>query len=125
MTRKEIIEMFEMRMDGETLENIGKKFGLTRERVRQLLTPSQRAPKEFECIYAGLKKWMIENGYSCPRFVKHCGLRISMTTFYARITGRKDFHISDIKCILAFTGMTFDEAFGVAEKPDGTDPNEE
>lgn len=125
MTRAEIIKMFEMRLDGETLENIGKKFGLTRERVRQLVTPSQRSPKEYECIYPAVKKWMLENGYSCPRFLKHCDLKISLQSFYSSITGKRAFNINDIKCILDFTGMTFEEAFGVVEKPDGTDLDEE
>ena len=38
MTREQKIEMFTMRIDGMTLEEIGERFGLTRERVRQILT---------------------------------------------------------------------------------------
>lgn len=119
MTREEIIEMFEMRLDGETLENIAGKYGVTKERVRQLLTPSQRAPKVFVCIYPGLKKWMMDNEYSCPRFINDSGLPVHINTFYSCITGKSTFNINVIKCILAFTGLTFEEAFGEEDIPGG------
>lgn len=36
MTREEKIDAFAMRLDGFTYEEIGQKYGMSRERVRQI-----------------------------------------------------------------------------------------
>ena len=36
MTKEEKIDAFTMRLDGYTLQEIGDKYGLTRERIRKM-----------------------------------------------------------------------------------------
>ena len=43
---KRIIEMIKMRMEGESYEIIGYRFGLTRARIHQLISP--RALKKYD-----------------------------------------------------------------------------
>lgn len=42
MTRDQIIDMFTMRLDGHTPKEVGDKYGITKERVQQILAESSR-----------------------------------------------------------------------------------
>lgn len=48
-------KMFQMKKDGRTLDDIGKDFGVTRERVRQLISGVE-GYKGLKCIPKGRKK---------------------------------------------------------------------
>ena len=58
-----IIEMHERRVSGESLRNIGMRFGITRERVRQLIVkyypeyvhPKKNVKEIRECKFCGKK----------------------------------------------------------------------
>lgn len=64
MTREEKIDMFCMRMDGYTLQEIGNQYGITREYVRQILDVGKRKDIFQKIVYPGLKQYLVENKMS-------------------------------------------------------------
>ena len=66
MTKEEKIDAFTMRLNGYTLQEIGDKYGLTRERIRQMFasitTESRISRKNY--IYPNISDWMIDNNVS-------------------------------------------------------------
>lgn len=114
MTKQEVVTMFAMRLDGYTLQEIGEHFGVTRERIRQILESSVKSPKAngCKCIYPGLRTWFITSGTSAYRMHKEVGIGKGVTPLYNRLSGEKQFTLQEIKKLLAYTGLTFEEAFG-------------
>ena len=115
MTNQEIIGMFSMRLNGYSLREIGDHYGVTHERIRQILESSVKAPKidrGCKCIYPGLKTWFITSGTSAHRMHKEVGIGKGVTPLYNRLSGEQQFTLQEIKRILAYTGLTFEEAFG-------------
>jgi len=119
MTKEDVVVMFKMRVDGKTLEEIGKEFGVTRERVRQLLEAHAKGiSKEHnrcKSIFPGLRDWMLENCCAGYKMCHETGLGITIQSFYSKIQGKRPFKIDEIRKILAYTGLTFEEAFGTIE----------
>ena len=123
MTRLDRIRIFELRHDGMTLEEIGNVYGISRERVRQIMEEvthgydrKMRCSYMQKCIYPGIKKWLLDNRITASELNKKCGLCEKPTLMYNRIMGVTEFKISEIQKILAYTGMTFEEAFGGGEQ---------
>jgi len=60
MTREQKIEIFTMRMDGATYQEIGDKFGVTRQYIEQILhiQDRRRVKISHQCIYSGLSKFI-------------------------------------------------------------------
>ena len=48
MTREEKIDAFTMRLDGYTLQEIGDKYGLTKERIRQMFAAVTTESGDFQ-----------------------------------------------------------------------------
>ena len=124
MTKEDIVIMFEKRISGATLEEIGKEFGVTRERVRQILEANVKNPvikksSGCKCIYPALTEWMMTNGCSGYKLCHESGVSRTMVSFYNKLQGKNPFTITEIKQILAYTGMTFEEAFGTVEANGG------
>ena len=59
MTREEKIKVFEMRLDGYTLQRIANDMGVTRQRIYQILY--ERPRRGFKSIYPLLNGWMNDN----------------------------------------------------------------
>lgn len=118
MTREDTITMFKMRIDGYSMEEIGKHFGVCRERVRQILDAVVKSDCRgmAKCIYKGLREWMLTTGTSGYKIRRDIGKWNSVTLLYKRLAGEKQFDLAEIKAILAYTGLTFEEAFGEVEE---------
>lgn len=123
MTKEDVIVMFTMRVNGSTFDEIGKEFGVTRERIRQILEantkdPAMKGMKKSagcKCIYPALADWMVANCCPAYKLRKESGVCKSMTTLYYKLQGRNPFNLDEIKKLLAYTGMTFEEAFWTVE----------
>lgn len=109
MTREEKIEAYAMRLDGHTLQEIGDKFGVTREYIRLIvgIRGNVRPPKN--CVYPAIGKWFSEHGASLHGFAKEYG--VCLTTINNVLTGKTDPSKKTIDKILTATGMTYEEAF--------------
>lgn len=112
----------ELRMQGLTFAEIGKRLGVSRQRIAQCcagMNPEQTAwachKEDLDCIiYAGLRKWMLENKVSVPEMMRRIGLDTGSRrseNFRKRLKGKTQLSITEIKKILAVTGGTFEQMF--------------
>ena len=129
MTLEDKRSILEMRLAGYTLQEIADEIGMTRQNVslflNRLATERKKGFKLFKCIYPGLKEWMFKNRISISRIVNDMKLWNSETVMFGRLNGRTNFSIAEINAILEYTGLTYEQAFGVVELPVGADPNAE
>ena len=123
MTKEQKLEMFSMRLDGATFQEIGDKFGLTRQRVEQILKfgeiRSHRSKVSEKCIYKGLSDYIDKEKITLSELAKMIGMKCKTTELAKkRITGVRPFKINEIRKILKITGMTFEECFSLKESED-------
>lgn len=125
MTKEQKLEMFSMRLDGATFQEIGDKFGLTKQRVEQILNfrsgyGYKKSIKNSEkCIYKGLSDYIYRENLTLGELTEIIGMKCSTTELAKkRITGVRPFKINEIRKILKITGMTFEECFSLKESED-------
>ena len=111
MTKEEKIDAFTMRLNGYTLQEIGDKYGLTRERIRQMFaavtTESGISRKNY--IYPNISDWMIDNNVSQYDLCKKLGC--TQTTISSYLTGRKHPSFAFINLMLELTKMPYEVVF--------------
>lgn len=106
MTKEQKVEAYSMYLDGCTYQEIGDKFGISRQRVHQLLseplTNKRGKPKKLSesCNYEGLSRFIKNNSCNCDE-IAHI-IQRSMTNTYQKI--------------LEYTSMTFEECFKLKER---------
>lgn len=112
--KESIVQMFEMRLDGFSLEEIGQHFGITRQRVQQILgdKPVKYGRPVSKCVFPGIVKFLCKHNLSVRQFGTNLGYSGNSLTIYHKLWGINKFTMPEIKKILAYTGMTFEEAFG-------------
>lgn len=111
MTKEQKIEAYAMLLDGCTLQEIGDKFGVSRQRIQQIF-PNNRC-ENFNYIYPNIVRWMRENRVPAARFAESVG--VVAGTFSTWMRGLYDPKKYYIDRILAITGMTYEEAFSETE----------
>lgn len=113
MTNEQRVEMFRMRLEGASLQEIADAYGVTREYVRQLVPPvanqARRRSDYSSCIYPVIAKWLFENRVSYFAFSLLCGT--AQMRMYNALTGRVSPTKDTIDRILDATGLTYEEAF--------------
>lgn len=111
MTREEKIDAFTMRLDGYTLQEIGDKYGQTRERIRKMFasitTESGIYRKNY--IYPNISDWMIDNNVKQSDLSKKLGC--APNTISAYLTGRSHPTFAFINLMLELTKMPYEVAF--------------
>lgn len=115
--RGELIDMFTMRVSGNTLQEIGNKYGISRERVRQILASAVKEPKVTwnGIIYPNLKKWMMNRNISMRKFGKILGFS-NPGLCEKKLKGLSSFNLKEVNKVLEITGMSFNETFKTEEK---------
>lgn len=107
--------MYEMRLNGCTFTEIGKKFNVSRQRVEQILREKPRKKSQSnaeKCIYKGLAAYISSDGMTLWRLAELIGLSPRSTVAICnKITGKRKFNITEIKKILELTGLSFEECF--------------
>lgn len=112
-SNEDIMEMIEMRNEGKSLAEIGQHFGVSRQRVFQIIGSSanDRGRPIKNCIFSGILNWLRERRVSIKEMSKGLGC-MGYATLQLKLSGKHAFTLAEIKKILAYTGMTFEEAFG-------------
>ena len=114
--RKE--QMEEMYRKGKNYNQIGKEFGISRQRVYQIIGGSYRngyrGINPESCVYAGLRNYLIANKMSISSFTRK--VYGSYLPRYRDQMGKtlkgKDVPKSVIDKILSVTSLTYEQAFG-------------
>lgn len=110
MTNKQKTEMFAMRLDGQSFQTIGDKFGITRQRAQQIMEASTRArPRVYNWIYPNVVKWCNENNCTAAHLAEKCGI----TSHYLSgiMGGKRNPSKNVIDKMLKATGVTYEEFF--------------
>ena len=121
MTREEKTKAFEMYLDGFSLTEIADSFGVSKQWISVLLGGKSRKSKSFRCVFPELRKWIFEHRLSINRFNDNAKVCNHVNTLRRKIVGEHEFTLPEIKAILAYTGMTFEEAFVKVEDAPGDD----
>ena len=116
--KKRAVEMFKMRLDGATYQEIAAKYKVTRQCVEQILKMREphRIPltKKYEkIIFKGLKEWMMQNNISIIDIHRKISKSESnnATCTRLKLTGMRDFSYSEIRTIMEISGLTFEQLF--------------
>lgn len=127
MTYENKQKIVQMRVMGYTQQEIADELGTTKQNISLFLnglaSERKRGFKPFECVYPGLKAWMFKRRCSLPKLIKDIKIWNSYPPLHDRMSGKREFKISEVKAILAYTGLTFEEAFGQAEDAPGGGTN--
>lgn len=122
LTIDQKVEMYRMRLEGKSYQNIADRFGVSRQYVYQLIGQQCKSEpyRNVNVPYTGLKKWMNESRYSVAELSRESGCtdNHSKGTIASYLKGSPRMDIDSIRKILRFTGLTFEEAFGEAEQED-------
>lgn len=111
MTNNDKIAMFKMRLEGATYEEIAKEFGVTKQRIQQIMfrTLGERHRKSNDkIVYPNIRKWLEEKELTIKKFAQSNGLN------YGTILGALQHDEMSTKTanqILKATGLTYEEAF--------------
>lgn len=115
MSKEEKLRAYEMLLDGKSCSEVGKEFGVTKQRISQLfrIDGIRLHQAAGSCIYPNLALWMVEHNVGYSKMARAVGtdpqtIRRALT---ADGTIRKHF----IDAILDLTGMTYEEAFAPKE----------
>ena len=119
MNREDKIEVFKMRLDGFTYQEIAEKFGVSRQYINQMLQNviSERRNKTLnKIVYPNIANWLKDNECSISEFAIRVGIKRS--TLDRKLYGRNKFNSDEIKRILDVTGMKFEECLKMKESED-------
>lgn len=111
MTNNDKIAMFKMRLEGATYEEIAKEFGVTKQRIQQIMfrTLGERHRKSNDKIfYPNIRKWLEEKELTIRKFAQSNGLNYGTIL---RALQHDKMSTKTANQILKATGLTYEEAF--------------
>lgn len=112
-------EAIEMRENGASLQEIGDRYGVTRERVRQLIgNKVRKGNTQIQRIkYRGLRRYFEENNVSYAYFARKIGTSAgkidTLSNFISDPSKGARFSIEQIKLMCQVTGQTFEQLFEI------------
>lgn len=105
LTKEQKIEMFSMKLDGKTFQEIAAKFSISTNQVRSIL--SNRVVTQYK--YPNLANWLKANNLTQTNLATMTGFVPSQISLL--LLGRHDIRKSTIDAILNATGLTYEVAF--------------
>lgn len=112
MTIDEKVEAFRMRLEGNTIQEIANRFGVSKQYIsKELRTERIRSNEKIvnACVYPNIRKFLVRERLTCRDFSNEFG--ISYATLYNILTGKAEPRKKTIDRILKCTGLTYEEAF--------------
>lgn len=113
MTKKEIIEALEMRINGATYREIGEKFNCSKQYIEQVLKYSinEKSIKNEVNFpyYRNLIEWICENGYTLSSLAEELGT--THQTLSNNLKKVTPFKINIINSILEISGLSYEYLF--------------
>ncbi len=110
-TYEEKLDVCRMRIEGDSLEKIGQKYGVTRECIRLMLHGLASFPKVTwdGIVFPYIKNWLIDKNMSVRQF--GLALHIAPSNLDLKLKGRVSFVAKEIVKIHDFTGIPFEKIF--------------
>lgn len=111
--------VIEMRNQGMTYAAIGKRLGISRQRVHQILNyfkqnePAYTRRRKHRIIYTNIEKWLNDAGVGVYAMSKITG--IEYFKLNNSLIGTRDFTRPELKALKKATKMTYDELLMVDE----------
>lgn len=119
MTNEQKAQAYLMKLNGMSLEEIGQHFGVTRERIRQIIPTSpeesrsgyraKQRSKYDRVAYPALAQWLYDHRYTFSRFAREIGCTGQAVGRWLK--GENNVPKSAIDAMLKLTGLTYEEAF--------------
>lgn len=120
LTIDQKVEMYRMRLEVKSYQAIADRFGVSRQYVYQLFGQKYKSEpyRNVNVRYTGLRQWMNESNCSVAKLARESGCtdNHNYVTITSYLQGSPRMDIDSIRKILRFTGLTFEEAFGVEEQ---------
>lgn len=107
MTKTERLEAYRMRLEGKTMVEIAKKFGVSRQYLYSTMPCSGKAVSG--CIYPHINEWMLDNDCGCSELADR--VKVSYSSLMDFIRGVTQARKNVIDRLLDVTGMTYEYAF--------------
>jgi len=121
VTKDQKIDAFAMRLDGRSLAEIGGKYGLSRQRIQQILPPSgehERISSTARIRFPKIREWAFSSGTSGSEIIKRlAGEDKGLANHYRSVlyTGAVTATLADVCAIMRATGLSFENAFTEAD----------
>lgn len=114
--KEKAVEMFKMRLDGATYQEIADKYGITKQRVHAILAVSNSIKiQNYDfVIYKGLRNWMEMNKISIAYLHRILHPNVSSNNACRtkdKLMGKIQFKLKDVIAIINETGLTFEYLF--------------
>ena len=117
MTREQKHQMLDMRLDGYSFEYIGERFGVSRQRVQQILSGKGSGKRNAvskqnrldRYIFPKIAIWMNETDYTLTMMAEEIG--VFPTTLSKQLLGDSEPPLKTVRKIIEITGLPFEVAF--------------
>lgn len=120
MIDSKTVQMIELRLSGKSYEEIGKLFGVSKQRVFQLIGGNEKCRRKVDEVanqkikYVGLRNWMRDNGVSIARLTRLIyghGNASTQTNTRLKIYGELEMPKSFIDKLIKITGLSYERLF--------------
>lgn len=118
MTDKQKLDALKMLLEGATYAEVGKKYMVSRERIRQMFSGvvGERRQKRKESVYPQLAEWIANNCETYAKFATKIGASEQVVSLF--MNGKSRLYKETIDKILVATGMTCEECFAKEKAPE-------
>lgn len=113
-------QMLDMKNDGKTYQEIADEFGVSKQRIQQMLSTGDaryfRYIKKTTCVYKGIRKYMNDNKISVAELVRRVYGYYhpkNLATIRNKLNGHTDISKQYIDKLLEVTGLTYEVAFEI------------
>lgn len=107
------LSMFQLKLSGMSYEDIGQRYGVSKQAVQQLLTDvlSTRSRRR-KTAFPGIDQYLLATSSNVTDLYRASQVQDEYNTFLRKLKGITRMDLETIRAILRATGLTFEEAFG-------------
>ena len=109
------LSMFQLKLSGLSYEEIGLRYGVSKQAVQQLLTDvlSTRSRRQ-KTAFPGIDQYLFATSSNVTDLYRASQGEDEYNTFLRKLKGITRMDLETIRAILRATGLTFEEAFGAS-----------
>lgn len=113
LEQKKKLSMFQLKLSGMSYEDIGLRYGVSKQAVQQLLTDvlSTRSRRR-KTAFPAIDQYLFATSSNVTDLYRAAQVKDEYNTFLRKLKGITRMDLETIRAILRATGLTFEEAFG-------------